>query len=327
MARGPDPAVAERRARVAAAAEVGGTVNEIAHRLGERPADVRNDLKMLGIKAAPGRPPPRPKEPVDAARLRKAERGRAKVRDRRRFKTTMVPGARAPRVAGAAAQREGRTEHGHTVVDPEIGKILCDGANNAKLGGDVLVGRLKGVRIWHLTLEERATCPRSCALWATCYGNGMSQARRLRAGPDLERLLPAEVERVLAAGGGRALVRLHMLGDFYTPDYVGIWKGLLHDHPGLSVFGFTAHAPQTPIGAAVEWARATHGLRFAIRHSGRSGAWGSFTIDFPTDRPRLGDAVVCPEQRDAMNGDPRARHCASCALCWQAPVPIVFVEH
>lgn len=58
----------------------------------------------------------------------------------------------------------------------------------------------------------------------------------------------------------------------------------------------------------------------------------SFTLPFPTDRPMIGDAVVCPEQRDAMNGSERATHCGSCGLCWKTGGnatgrPIAFVEH
>jgi hypothetical protein len=46
----------------------------------------------------------------------------------------------------------------------------------------------------------------------------------------------------------------------------------------------------------------------------------------------IGDAVVCPEQRDAMNGSERGIHCGSCGLCWKTGGsatgrPIAFVEH
>ena len=50
----------------------------------------------------------------------------------------------------------------------EFENVLKCGRNNSKIGGDVLVGRLRGARIFTLTLEERATCPRSCAMWRAC---------------------------------------------------------------------------------------------------------------------------------------------------------------
>ena len=38
-------------------------------------------------------------------------------------------------------------------------------SKNKKLGKVVKVGRLQGARIFTLTLEERATCPTTCAHW------------------------------------------------------------------------------------------------------------------------------------------------------------------
>lgn len=73
--------------------------------------------------------------------------------------------------------------------------------------------------------------------------------------------------------------------------------------------------------------------RFAIRTSGRTGRWGSFTVPLMAeDRAMIGDAVVCPEQRDAMAGFPKLTHCGSCGLCWKSDPaglgrPIAFIEH
>ncbi len=87
-----------------------------------------------------------------------------------------------------------------------------------------------------------------------------------------------------------------------------------------------------PIGKAVAAMREAEPQRFAVRTSGRTGKWGSFTLPFPTDRPMIGDAAVCPEQRDAMAGTGRGAHCGSCGLCWKTGGaatgrPIAFVEH
>jgi hypothetical protein len=122
-------------------------------------------------------------------------------------------------------------------------------------------------------------------------------------------------------------VRLHVLGDFYSVEYLALWATLLRLHPGLYIFGFTAHRTNTPIGALISGLRESHHDRFCVRTSGTSGRWGSFTIDFPTEKARLGDAVVCPEQRDANTGGHRNMHCGSCGLCWAVSAPIVFMEH
>lgn len=263
-----------------------------------------------GRAAADARPRPGPKP-----RAADLER----VRDRRRFKSSAVPTGAPARIAPAELVG---TIFPSRVFDVGDARVLKDGASNAKIGGDVLVGRLRGARILTLTLEERATCPASCPLWRGCYGNAMQFARRWRHGPALEAALTREVAE--ACAGGR---RVHVLGDFYSTGYVGLWLRLLQRHPRLHVFGFTAWGPESEIGAQVAGIRRMHPQRFAVRHSGRCITWGSFTIDFPTERKEIGDAIVCPEQRAAMAGDASRRHCGSCGVCWSTDRPIVFVEH
>jgi hypothetical protein len=262
-------------------------------------------------------------ETISEVKVRRAREAAAKVSDRRRFKVSPVPFGDANRLADAGATG---TVFPSRVSDPSPDEpVLKDGRWNSKIGGDVLKGRLRGARIYTLTLEERATCPRSCAMWRACYGNSMQHPKRWRHGPVLQRQIAAEVA-ALCAPGAPVLIRLHILGDFYSFDYLRLWTFLLDAYPNLNIFGFTAWAPGTEIGDGIARVRAALGARFAIRHSGRGGPWGSFTIDFPTERRRIGDAVVCPEQADAMGGKP-GRHCGNCCLCWQSDLPIVFVEH
>lgn len=264
---------------------------------------------------------------VDAKRAARFAAGVEKVRairDRRRFVLTPVPSGEPNRIASTDASG---TVFPSRVAAPGSGEpVLKDGASNSKIGGDVLVGWLKGARIVTLTLEERATCPPTCPLWRSCYGNSMQFSRRWRHGPALEAALEREVQ-ALCRVHALVLVRLHVLGDFYSSAYVGLWARLLRQHPGLHVFGFTAWPPESEIGAAIFDLRFVMGRRFAVRHSGRCATWGSFTIDFPTERKALGDALVCPEQASAMNGTGDGRHCGSCAACWSTDRPIVFVEH
>lgn len=258
------------------------------------------------------------------ARETRFHRAVEKVRDRRRFKQTPVPGGAANRVV--PAETVGTMFPSQVKDVKRLEPVLKDGASNSKIGGDVLVGWLRGARIVTLTLEERATCPETCRLWQTCYGNSMPFTARWRHGPELEARIRREVP-LLCARHGRVLVRLHVLGDFYSPGYVALWSGLLAANPGLHVFGFTAWHPKTEIGRAICAARAEHGRRFSVRHSGCLGRWGAATIDFPTERKTIGDGIVCPEQTSAMAGREDGRHCGNCGACWSTDRTVLFVEH
>lgn len=298
-----------------------------------RPISKRGKTGLCSRCSRPSRDgAPQSVETVTEKRERRADAARERLKDRRRFKATPVPdgSVRAPLPGDHPAVVEGRPLFENRIMDPaDPGTchetILKDGRWNSKIGGDVLVGDIEGAQIVTLSLAERITCPRSCAHWRTCYGNNDQHARRWLPGAALEDRLEREVADL--ANERPTLVRLHYLGDFYSLHYARFWADMLIDHPGLSAFGFTAHAPESDIGRHIAKIRKAFGARFAIRHSNRTGAWGSFTIDFPTERKRLGDAVVCPEQRDAMTDGSKRKHCGNCALCWQSDVPIVFVEH
>ena len=73
-------------------------------------------------------------------------------------------------------------------------------SKNAKLSKDRLPvikkGKFKGYVIYTLTLEERATCPRSCYHWDNCYGNNMMFAHRLQHGSELEQRIKDEIEEL-----------------------------------------------------------------------------------------------------------------------------------
>lgn len=248
------------------------------------------------------------------------------IRDRRRF----VQGLVSTGVIRVRAKPGAKTTmHPETVIQwsPDLGEtIIKDGRDNQKIGGDVMVGWLKGAKVRTLSLEERVTCPRSCGHWLTCYGNAMNKARRWRPGPGFEAALADEV-RETCRKHGKVLVRLHVLGDFYSMRYLALWVGLLDELPGLNVFGFTAWRRGTEIGDGVARVREALGRRFSIRHSGMTGPWGSFTFDFPTQKKRIGDAIVCPEQLSGNGDGPPGVHCGNCGACWRTNKPIGFMEH
>lgn len=280
-----------------------------------------------------------------AKRAERNERARAQVNDIRRFKDAPIAtGESKPLAADHPALQEQRTLFPGTVRTPSpAGGVLIGGENNVKIGGYVLVGPLKGARILTLALEERATCPRSCKRWADCYGNSMPMAKRWAAGPELLSAIEADLEAAFKEHE-KVLVRLHVLGDFYSLEYVEFWARMLKHHPGLYLFGFTAHAPvydsarQTvgkwgyEIGHAVGtlnslFACEDSGPRAWIRWSERTGDMGAFTIPFPTEEPTIGDAIVCPEQRDAIDRPEKQTHCGSCGLCWGRRRAIAFIRH
>lgn len=203
----------------------------------------------------------------------------------------------------------------------DVKNVLVSGHNNVKIGRDVRKGKLfRGYWIYTLSLEERATCPRTCRHWETCYGNNMPYAKRIEHGPALEAQLAREIPALLSVRGRPGiLVRLHALGDFYSVGYVEFWDRMLRTYPNLAVYGYTARRLDDPIGLAVAWLKAAHGERFAVRYSD-GGAALDCTLSVRTADP-VPDAFLCPEQTGATAG------CGTCGLCWGTRRNVAFVEH
>ncbi len=315
--------VGERRELIRRRLEEGATGQVIADEIGCSLATVQMDKKAMGLVKAYGMGG-RKTDEASLKREHRATKGAKKVTDRRRFKVQPVPMGEAARVAPADLHRTVFTDRVFKADGSEL--VLKDGANNAKIGGDVLVGWLKGAYIVTLSLEERATCPRSCGLYRECYGNVMPHARRWEPGPELEAQIREEIA-MACAKNDRVLVRLHVLGDFYSVEYLQMWAELLDLHDNLFVFGFTAWKEDSQIGNGIRWLREQAPRRFMVRTSDRTGIWGSFTLPFPTEAKTIGDAIVCPEQRDAMLGTKRGTHCGNCGACWSTDKPIAFILH
>ncbi len=200
--------------------------------------------------------------------------------------------------------------------------LLKNGDNQRKLGARVRKGAWKGMRIFSLTLEERATCPRTCKQWTNCYGNSMGLAKRYAHGPELEDRLVTELSWLQRRYKRGFVVRLHILGDFYSTRYVSLWRCALEAFPALRVFGYTARQPGTPIGDAIARIRDAHWDRFAVRTSG--AAVGPRTEVVPDVLWKTETAILCPAQ------DGQTKNCGTCALCW-APAArersIAFRQH
>lgn len=202
------------------------------------------------------------------------------------------------------------------------GRVLKDGHNSRKIGRLVTKGKWRGMPIFTLTLEERATCPRSCLHWRDCYGNKMNWSNRLLPGDALERRLAAELAQLQRTFPGGFVVRLHVLGDFYSVAYVDRWVAWLDLHPALRVFGYTARPAADPIGARLRQVVAERWDRFAIRSSNLGVAEaGANTIARQPEAPRVAEGIVCPAQTG------RTDCCGTCGLCWGTRANVAFVAH
>lgn len=242
----------------------------------------------------------------------------------RRFQQHTAPLRRVLRLAADhPAAVEGRTLFpGRVAVPSASAPVLRSGHHNRKIGAWVEKGRWAGMPIYTLTLEERATCPRTCRHWGDCYGSSMNWPVRNAAGPELEARLAVELAQLQARYPTGFVVRLHVLGDFASVAYVQRWLGWLGQFPALRVFGYTARQPDDPIGALLRDASDRLWDRFAIRLSnGGASERGATTIYRAPASPRVDGAIVCPAQTG------RTDCCATCALCWGMRQNIVFLAH
>jgi len=199
--------------------------------------------------------------------------------------------------------------------------VLKSGHNSRKIGAVIQKGKWKGYPVFTLTLEERATCPRNCAHWLDCYGNKMNWPTRWMADDEL---IPS-IERSLteiSQNCDNFVVRLHVLGDFYSVAYVDQWCAWLNRFHGLHIYGYTAWQPDTEIGGAVARLADAQWERFAIRTSnGPGGVRTTRTLYEPDLAGVVDGAIVCPAQTG------QSECCATCALCWQTQRPIAFLNH
>lgn len=217
-----------------------------------------------------------------------------------------------------------------TVTAGEPDRLLVSGRNNRKLGDVVAKGRFKGYALYGLSLEERATCPTDCGVRAFCYGNSMQLARRHRIGDAdvfFDRL-GAEIVSLLDEHDG-LLVRLHVLGDFPSVEYVAFWSDALAENDRLAVYGYTHRRAKVwdgdEIGDAIQSLKDKYPDRFRIRWSGSvSRSDGAVVINKVPRQPRVDEGLVCPAQAEAT------ACCASCGLCWEPAAKndtIVFIKH
>jgi len=195
-------------------------------------------------------------------------------------------------------------------------------SSNGKLGKLITKGRWKGFKIFTLTLEERRTCPTTCPHWNDCYGNNMPFAHRFIHGATLEKRIEADLTRLQQKHPNGFALRLHVLGDFYSIEYVQLWDEWLRRFPALHIWGYTARHPGVdPIGDAIESVRTDPdiGARFRLRYSGGS-KFGLTPSADPADWN--GEGFICPEQTGKTDT------CGSCGIaCAMTEVTVRFLSH
>ena len=223
--------------------------------------------------------------------------------------------------------------------------LLVSGYDQRKIGRRVTKGAWRGMPIFTLTLEERATCPDDCFHYLTCYGNAMPFAKRNRHGRDLEQRLAIELSALQHKFPDGFVVRLHILGDFYDLAYVSLWRRWLGQFPAMRVWGYTARQFPGPgaleivdpveresriMAALIHQTWLDHPDRWLIRFSSarpdqsRPGVAWATTIFREPEGAVVPEGIVCPVERGT------ASSCAACGLCWAGPAldkVIVFVAH
>ena len=197
--------------------------------------------------------------------------------------------------------------------------MLKRGKQNKKLGDKVTVKMWKGMTMYSLTLEERATCPTECEQWDNCYGDNMPFAHRFdHTDPNYISYLEVQLRALNEKHTNGFVVRLHVLGDFYHGKYIVQWQLWLAQYENLRVFGYT-HLPfNSQLGNMVNNVNRIYPQRFRIRFSDDKNTKFSAHVGVGTDMT-LG--IMCPEQNGTTDS------CATCGYCWSSDQPITFLEH
>lgn len=209
-------------------------------------------------------------------------------------------------------------------VDSYPHKVI-KASTNKKLGRKVLRGKLNGYPMYTLTLVERETCTNACEHWTDCYGNNMPFGHRFKTKGLMPRL-KLELDALDKKHPNGYLVRLHILGDFYSVLYVKFWETQLRNRPALNIYGYSRHhygstntsKPSRDIGQALLDLRNSIGFeRFAVRFS----SLPSDTLSANTEHNSIANAITCLVQVDKSDS------CGDCTLCWTTKKPITFLDH
>ena len=217
------------------------------------------------------------------------------------------------------AIKNGRTIYTNNVFNNDTYKHnLLKLSSNKKLGKFIVKGRHINKPMYSLSLEERKTCPKSCFHWKTCYGNNMPFAHRFEGNNKLMLRLENEIKLLSKKHEQGILIRLHVVGDFFSVKYVRFWKKLLGIYTNISIFGYTARTPFSPIGKEIVKLRNENWDNFSVRFS-------NSVMELSANSENLlggKKGLICPEQLD------KTKNCSNCGLCWNKNIDnIIFKTH
>jgi len=203
------------------------------------------------------------------------------------------------------------------VFNPKTYKFnILKPSKNKKLGKKITKGRWKGMKFYTLALVERETCDPNCEHLEDCYGNNMPFAHRFIANKWLLIRMKPELDDLDRKHPLGYVIRLHILGDFYSVEYVQWWGEQLDNRPALKIYGYSRCHPGDPIGDAIKGLRDKHPDRFKIRFSNLLDDPLSANSETLTDK-----GITCPVQLE------KTPSCGTCGLCWATPKPIRFLSH
>ena len=116
------------------------------------------------------------------------------------------------------------------------------------------------------------------------------------------------------------VVRLHVLGDFMSVEYVKFWETMMLDYPNLCIFGYTGRELDSKIGMAIHMLNLRYSERFVVRFS-RNFDSTETGKSFAANESFEGKSFDCPEQTG------KVKNCASCGLCWTTTKTVRFLSH
>ena len=207
-------------------------------------------------------------------------------------------------------------------VKPPSLNMLKRGKQNKKLGDKVTVKMWKGMTMYSLSLEERATCPSDCEQWDNCYGDNMPFAHRFNHNSNnFIDYLGVQLDQLNDKHPDGFVVRLHVLGDFYDGKYIVQWQIWLNQFENLRVFGYTHHKADTQLGNMINNVNRLHPQQFRIRYSDDDSTPFNASVVQTSAEALARPGIVCPEQSKFTDS------CATCGYCWSSDQPVVFYEH
>ncbi len=179
-------------------------------------------------------------------------------------------------------------------------------------------GSFKNMPLYSLTLEERATCPKDCKMYVPCYGNNTPFATRFKQGFELESRIADELFILDERHPGGYSIRLHVLGDFYSVDYVKHWELMLYLHSQLHIFGYTHRTGE--IEKEIDRVFLIFKERFNILQSDKHSTVRPSALTEIT--PGHENLITCPEQENKVDG------CLDCGYCTLPNVKgVTFLVH